>query len=52
VLPKPQYTQAFKELLATKAVMGYSVFVEISKKPVTQAEHTVLIKEDGCDVLT
>jgi methionyl aminopeptidase len=52
VLPKPQYTAAFKELLTTKAVMGYSVFVEISKKPVAQAEHTVLIKEDGCDVLT
>jgi methionyl aminopeptidase len=52
VLPKPQYTAAFKELLTTKAVMGYSVFVEISKKPVAQAEHTVLIKEDSCDVLT
>jgi methionine aminopeptidase len=32
--------------------MGYPVFTEISRKPVTQAEHTLLIKEDGCEVLT
>ena len=52
VLPKEQHRVAFKELLATKAVMGYPVFVEVTKKPVAQAEHTVLIKEEGCDVLT
>jgi methionine aminopeptidase len=39
-------------LLASKALSGYPVFVEASKKPVAQAEHTVLIKEDGCEVLT
>jgi methionyl aminopeptidase len=51
-LPQGQYAAAFKELLATKAVFGYAVFVETSGKPVAQAEHTVLIKEDGCTVLT
>lgn len=52
VVPIEQHCEAFKELLTSKAVMGYPVFVEVSKKPVAQAEHTVLIKEDGCEVLT
>jgi methionyl aminopeptidase len=47
-----QHRAAFKELQTSKAIMGYPVFVEASKKPVAQAEHTVLIKEDGCEVLT
>ena len=51
VLPD-QHKAAFKELFASKAIMGYPVFVEVSKKPVAQAEHTVLIKDEGCEVLT
>jgi methionyl aminopeptidase len=52
VVPKEQHREAFRELLATKAITGYPVFVEVTRKPVAQAEHTVLIKEDGCVVLT
>ncbi len=52
VLPEAQYKEAFRELLASKAISGYPVFVEATRKPVAQAEHTVLIKEDGCVVLT
>jgi methionyl aminopeptidase len=52
VVPADQHREAFKELRKTKAVMGYPVFVEMSRKPVTQAEHTVLITENGCEVLT
>lgn len=52
VLPREQHDKAFRELLATKAIMGYPVFVEMTKKTVSQAEHTVLVKEDGCTVLT
>jgi methionyl aminopeptidase len=52
VLPLEQHKVAFKELLQSKAVMGYPVFVEASQKMVAQAEHTLLIKEDGCEVLT
>ncbi len=52
VVPKEQHREAFKELLSSKAVTAYPVFVEASKRPVAQAEHTVLIKEDGCEVLT
>jgi methionyl aminopeptidase len=52
IVPQEKHKDAFKELLSSKSVMGYHVFVEASKKPVAQAEHTVLIKEDGCEVLT
>jgi len=52
VVPEKQHKEAFKELLHSKAIMGYPVFVEVSRKVVTQAEHTVLIKENGCEVLT
>jgi len=52
VVPEDKHREAFKELYRSKVVMGYPVFVEISRKPVTQAEHTVLITENGCEVLT
>jgi len=52
IVPKEEYREAFHELLSSKAVMGYPVFIEESRKPVAQAEHTVLIVEDGCVVLT
>jgi methionyl aminopeptidase len=52
VLPKEKHTEAFKELLKSKTLTSYPVFVEASGKPVTQAEHTVLITNEGCEVLT
>jgi methionyl aminopeptidase len=52
IIPKEKHKEAFEELLKEKAITGYPVFVEASKKPVAQAEHTVLIKENGCEVLT
>jgi methionyl aminopeptidase len=52
VVPNEKHREAFKELCKTKAVMGYPVFVEVSRNIVTQAEHTVLITENGCEVLT
>jgi methionyl aminopeptidase len=47
-----QYHEAFDELYKSKSLMGYPVFVEASRKPVAQAEHTVLITEKGCEVIT
>jgi methionyl aminopeptidase len=52
VVPIEQHKQAFDELLASKALMHYPVFVEVSRKTVAQAEHTVMIVDDGCHVLT
>jgi methionyl aminopeptidase len=46
------YKQAFRELLSSRSIMQYPVFVEASGKPVAQAEHTVLILENRCVVLT
>lgn len=51
-VPKDYSKEAFKELLTSKAITSYPVFVEASRKPVAQAEHTVLIVENGCLVLT
>jgi len=52
VVPPDRYRLAFSELLSSKTLMAYPVFVEASGKPVAQAEHTVLVTEDGCEVLT
>jgi methionyl aminopeptidase len=52
VVPKEQHREAFKELLASKTLMGYPIFVEVSRKPVAQAEHTVLITGGSCEILT
>jgi methionyl aminopeptidase len=52
VVPKQYHREAFRQLFVEKALMGYPIFVESSRKPVTQAEHTVLITDKGCEVLT
>jgi methionyl aminopeptidase len=41
-----------KELVSSRCVVSYPVLVEASSKPVAQAEHTVVITEKGCEVLT
>ncbi len=52
IVPKEHHAKAFKELLSSKTLMSYPIFVEASRKPVAQAEHTVLIVKEGCVVLT
>jgi len=52
VVPQEHHFEAFKELLISKIVTSYPVFIEASRRPVAQAEHTLLIKKDGCEVLT
>lgn len=52
VVPNEHHREAFRELLSSKAITGYPIFIEVSRKPVAQAEHTVLIVDDGCVVLT
>ncbi|MFW6117206.1 MAG: type II methionyl aminopeptidase [Thermoproteota archaeon] len=52
VIPADHYQSAFHELLTSKSLVGYPVFIEASRKPVAQAEHTVFMVEDGCIVLT
>jgi methionyl aminopeptidase len=52
VVSNKDYLEAFQELLSSKTIMSYPIFVEASRKPVAQAEHTVLIVKDGSVVLT
>jgi len=52
IVPNDRYRAAFSELLSSKSLMAYPVFIEESGKPVAQAEHTVMIVKDGCLVLT
>lgn len=52
VVPKEAYDGAFRELLSSKTLMRYPVFVEASGKVVAQAEHTVMVVRNGCVVLT
>ncbi len=52
LVPKEYFQEAFRELLSSKTIMQYPVFVEASRKIVAQAEHTVLVTEESCTVLT
>jgi len=43
---------AFEELVQNHCVAGYPVLVEVSGQPIAQAEHTIVVTERGCEVLT
>ncbi len=43
---------ALKELLQNHFIRGYPVLREVSRGLVSQAEHTIVVTADGCDVLT
>ena len=48
----PKISQSFKNLIRTRRIMGYPVLVERTGKPVSQAEHTAIITENGCVITT
>ena len=52
VVPQENYVAAFQELLRSRCLTSYPIFIEASRKPVAQAEHTVLVVKNGCIVLT
>jgi len=43
---------ALRELLQNHFIKGYPVLREVSKGLVSQAEHTVMVTKDSCEVLT
>jgi len=51
-LGKTVMDQGFSETLKAKCITGYPILVEASGKVVTQAEHTLVVEENGCEVLT
>jgi methionyl aminopeptidase len=44
--------EAFNELEKSKCIYGYPQLVERSRSIVAQAEHTIIVTEDGCEVTT
>lgn len=50
--PSPEGAEAFSELLRSRCLYAYPQLVERSQAPVAQAEHTMIITEDGCVVTT
>jgi len=50
--PSPEGSKAFADLLSSKCIMGYPQLLEKSGGLVAQAEHTVIVRKDGCLVIT
>ena len=48
----PDGVAAFNELLKTKTIMSYPQLIEKTRAKVAQAEHSVIVTEDGCEVTT
>jgi methionyl aminopeptidase len=43
---------AFQELTTNRCIVGYPVLVEASGNVVSQAEHTIIVTDGGCRILT
>ena len=50
--PGSEGREAFSKLLRSRCLYAYPQLVEKSRNPVAQAEHTVIVTEDGCEVTT
>jgi len=48
----PDGREAFRELVQSKSVHSYPQLIEKSGMPVAQAEHTIIVTEEGCLVTT
>jgi len=42
----------FNELLLSRCIIAYPVLIEANRMPVAQAEHTVIITNNGCEIIT
>jgi len=51
-LPKKDFEPAFTKLLNARNITGYPVLMEKSGSIVAQAEHTIIVTSDGCEVTT
>jgi len=47
-----RYKEAFTEIHRSNCLTEYPIFVEVSGKPVAQAEHTLRVTANGCEVIT
>lgn len=51
-LDKELVDRGFAEAVKARCIMGYPVLVEASGSVVTQAEHTVVVRQNDCEILT
>lgn len=51
-LEKDRLNDVLNDLISSRCIAQFPVLVERTQKPVAQAEHTVLIRENGCEILT
>jgi methionyl aminopeptidase len=52
LMPSVDVEKALSELASAGVLATYPVLIESSKRIVAQAEHTIIITEDGADVIT
>jgi methionyl aminopeptidase len=52
VYPNKDLDKLFESALSQKCLIAYPVLIEAKSKPVAQAEHTIIVKKNGCEVLT
>ncbi len=50
--PGSEGVEAFKELVRSKCLYPYPQLIERSLRPVAQAEHSLIVIEEGCEVIT
>ncbi|MFQ5761799.1 MAG: type II methionyl aminopeptidase [Candidatus Bathyarchaeia archaeon] len=50
--PVDNVQHVFNTLLRSRFIFGYPTLVEGRNQPVGQAEHTVIVTSDGCEVIT
>jgi methionyl aminopeptidase len=48
----PRGSDTFRELVQSKSISSYPQLIERTRMPVAQAEHTIIVTEDGCLVTT
>lgn len=52
LVPRFKLNQALRQLVYSKSIYAYHILKEKSGGTVSQAEHTVIVTEDGCEVTT
>ncbi len=52
LVPKFKLNQALRQLVHSKALYAYHILREKERGIVSQAEHTVVVTRDGCEVIT
>ena len=52
ILSETKLYSALKELISYNTLNRYPMLVSKSQTPVAQAEHTVIITKDGCEIIT